>query len=94
MEKTDPLAEALDIPQEVLAKLASKVKTQEDLDGSNGRLGGSSGNGEMKDALISPRLGRVKVAHRFRPLRRSSGLRLSSTLGHMLSFLGAFRRGR
>ncbi len=36
MEKTDPLADALDIPQEVLAKLASKVKTQEDLDGPNG----------------------------------------------------------
>lgn len=36
MEKTDPLAEALEIPQEVLAKLASKVKTQEDLDGPNG----------------------------------------------------------
>jgi putative transposase len=36
MEKPDMVAEALDIPKEVLDKLVSRVKTQEDLSGPNG----------------------------------------------------------
>jgi len=36
MEKPDMVAEALDIPKEVLDKLVSRVKTQDDLSGPNG----------------------------------------------------------
>ena len=36
VEKPDMVAEALDIPKEVLDKLVSRVKTQEDLSGPNG----------------------------------------------------------
>jgi putative transposase len=36
MKEEQSLAEALDIPEEVIEKLAGKVKTQADLDGPNG----------------------------------------------------------
>lgn len=36
MEKIDPALEALDIPKELLDKLVSRVKTQDDLSGPNG----------------------------------------------------------